>query len=197
MMRFLLILFLVQALCADSKILFIGDSLTEGYGLDPEKAYPAVVKELLLNEGYKSVTIINGGVSGSTTSSGLSRLKWFQRSKPDIVVIALGANDGLRGIPVQKTEANLKKMIQELVSWDTKVVLCGMKMPPNYGMEYRNQFAEIFPTLATEFEIDLVPFLLKGVGGVPDLNLSDGIHPNEKGYRVIAKTVYSVIYKLL
>jgi acyl-CoA thioesterase-1 len=184
-------------LFGEIKVLVIGDSLTEGYGIDQEYAYPAILEKKLNQELSQPVKVINGGVSGSTSASGYARLQWFKSAKPDILVIALGANDGLRGIPVEETENHFHKMLQELKGWNAKVWIAGMKMPPNYGVAYRKEFEDLFPQMAKEYSVGLIPFLLEGVGGEPEMNLADGIHPNEKGHERMAETVYSYIKRTL
>lgn len=173
-------------------ILFLGDSLTEGYQLDKEEAYPALV-EKELKKKHKDLKVINGGVSGATTASGLKRLDWYLKSKPDILVLALGANDGLRGTKLETTEKNLASVIEKAQGRGIDVILAGMKMPTNMGEKYRGQFEGMYPKLAKKYSLRLIPFILEGVGGVPSLNLPDGIHPNAKGHEVMAKTVLKVL----
>ncbi len=177
------------SLSAFSKtILILGDSLTEGYHLPQEEAYPSLV-ETALKKNHPDVKVINGGVSGATSASGMKRLEWFLKAQPEMMVLALGANDGLRGLDLKQTEKNLSAVIKKAQENKIKVILAGMKMPTNYGEPYRTQFEEIYPNLAKLYEIKLIPFLLKGVAGHPELNLPDGIHPNAKGYKIIAETV--------
>ena len=173
-------------------ILFLGDSLTEGYRLAKEEAYPALV-EKALKKKHDDIKVINGGVSGATSASGVKRVDWYLKAKPDIMVLALGANDGLRGLKVTDTEKNLSSVIEKAQQKGIKVILAGMKMPPNYGEPYRTQFESMFPKLAKKYELKLIPFILEGVGGVASLNLSDGIHPNQKGHEVMAQTVLKVL----
>lgn len=173
-------------------ILFLGDSLTEGYQLSKEEAYPAVI-ERTLKRKFKDIKIINGGVSGATTASGLKRMDWYLKAKPDFMVLALGANDGLRGMKIDQTEKNLSSVIEKAQERGITVILAGMKMPTNYGEPYRSQFENIFPKLAKKYSLKLIPFLLEGVGGQPKLNLPDGIHPNPKGHEIMAKTVLKVL----
>jgi acyl-CoA thioesterase I len=187
--------FMSSALAVE-KIVIIGDSVTEGYGVDQEYSYPALL-EKLLNKETKKYKVINGGVSGSTTASALSRLKWFLKAKPKLVIIALGANDGLRGIKVRESSKNLEKAIVLALSKNLKVVLVGMKMPPNYGKKYQQSFEKIFAQLADKHKLKFIPFLLKGVAGNKELNIEDGIHPNRKGYKVIANNIYAQIKGLL
>ena len=173
-------------------ILFLGDSLTEGYQLSREEAYPALIEKILKDE-KKEIKVINGGVSGATSASGLKRLDWYLRAKPDIMVLALGANDGLRGLKLNETEMNLSLVIMKAQERGMIVILAGMKMPTNMGETYRNEFEKIFSTLSKKYSIKLIPFLLEGVGGKPELNLPDGIHPNPKGHKKMADNVLKVL----
>jgi acyl-CoA thioesterase-1 len=173
-------------------ILFLGDSLTEGYRLAKEEAYPALIEKKLKKE-HEDIKVINGGVSGATSASGMKRLDWYLKAKPDIMVLALGANDGLRGLKVKDTEKNLSSVIEKAHNRGIKVILAGMKMPTNYGEPYRSHFEEMFPKLAKKYKIKLIPFLLEDVAIKKELNLSDGIHPNAKGHEVMARTVLKVL----
>lgn len=188
-------LFYSTALLATT-ILFLGDSLTEGYQLAQEEAYPALIEKEFKNQG-KNVKVINGGVSGATSASGLKRMDWYLKSNPDIMILALGANDGLRGLKLVETEKNLSLVVEKALSRKIKVILAGMKMPTNYGEAYRNQFEQIFKKVASRYKLRLIPFLLTGVAGVADLNLADGIHPNPKGHKIMANTVMKVLEKEL
>ncbi|MEE2742655.1 MAG: arylesterase [Bdellovibrionota bacterium] len=175
-------------------ILFLGDSLTEGYGVPAEKAYPELVKKRLFTNLGKKVEIFNLGVSGSTTSSGLTRLKWITgQKKIKLMILALGANDGLRGIPLEKSRQNLVDIIRFAKEKQIKVILAGMKIPPNYGEDYRSGFEKIFKDLAKTHRVAFLPFLLKDVAGIKALNLPDGIHPNEKGHEIMAQTVFNAL----
>ncbi len=178
-------------------VLCLGDSLTEGYGVEPEQAYPAVLERRLRDRGYERVRVVNAGISGSTSASAVSRLRWQLRSRPDVVVLALGANDGLRGIAVESTRANLDEAIALARAGGARVLLAGMQIPPNYGPDYTRAFRELFPALAAKHGIELVPFLLEGVAAQPDLNLPDGIHPNPRGYRIVADNVLEHLVPLL
>lgn len=180
-----------------STLVIVGDSLTEGYGVTRDKAYPALLEQKLNSGSSKKWKVINAGISGSTSASGLSRLKWQLKSKPDVILIALGANDGLRGTKPEVTEKNLSEMIEAVQKEKIPVILAGMQMPPNYGPGFTKKYAEIFPDLAKKYKIHLVPFMLEGVAGDPKLNLADGIHPNEKGYEIIAETFYKSIKGIL
>ena len=175
-------------------ILFLGDSLTEGYGISQSEAYPEVVKRLAKTKLKKDIKVINAGVSGSTTASGLERLKWsLKKETPTLLVLALGANDGLRGFDLQKTKKSLSDIIDFAQSKKIKVMLAEMLMPPNYGPDYTKKFNQLFKDLAKEKSIKLIPFFLNGVAGQKDLNLPDGIHPNVKGHEKIGETVFTYI----
>ena len=178
------------------KLVIIGDSLTEGYGVDKEFSYPTLLQGKM-QQAKLNYQVINGGVSGSTTASGLSRLKWFLKAKPKIVMIALGANDGLRGIDLKMSQKNLQQMIEKCQQEKIKVVLAGMHLPPNYGKEYTTKFRAMFMELKRQNQLTFIPFLLEGVAGKPDLNIADGIHPNEKGYVIVAENVFKHIKELL
>ena len=192
---FLVLTFLSFSIHAQT-ILFLGDSLTEGYQLARQEAFPALVEEELKKD-FPKIKVINGGVSGATTASGLKRLDWYLKSKLDFVVIALGANDGLRGLDLRVTEKNLSQVIEKAKTTGVKVVLAGMKMPTNYGSPYRENFENLFPRLAKKYQLPLIPFLLEGVGGVSKFNLPDGIHPNVFGHQKMAITVIKVLRPLL
>ncbi|MBU6376277.1 MAG: arylesterase, partial [Bdellovibrionales bacterium] len=162
------------------------------------QAYPAVLQEKLqirFRDSEYSIQVINAGVGGSTSASGPSRLRWHLRAKPDLIIIALGANDMLRGVPPSTTETHLRSTIKLALGQEIPVILAGMKVPPNYGSAYRAEFEALFPKLAQEFRVPLVPFLLKGIAGVRELNLEDGIHPNEEGQKRIAELVEPFITK--
>ena len=175
-------------------ILILGDSLTEGYGIQKTEAFPWLVEQKL-NREYPdcNVKIVNGGISGSTSAGALSRLqRHFEQmdQKPELVMIALGSNDGLRGLPLEAMEQNLQEAISWLLSQEVEVVLAGMQIPPNYGFMYSRNFKKVFPQLAKKNKLKLIPFLLEDVAMKAHLNLSDGIHPNAEGHKVIAQTVF-------
>jgi len=176
------------------RILILGDSLTEGYGVSAQQAFPSLLEKKLNDEfssdKNSSYEIINAGISGSTSSGGVSRIEWLLKSKPDFLILALGGNDGLRGVPVEETKNNLEKIILAAKSKDIPTLLAGMKMPPNYGIEYTREFSKQFKDLANQENVPLIPFLLEGVGGNPAMNLPDRIHPNSAGHQKIAQTVY-------
>lgn len=179
-------------------ILFFGNSLTAGMGLDPEDAFPAFIQSKLDSLGY-SYTVVNAGLSGETTASGRNRLPWVLDERVAIFILELGANDGLRGIPLQETRSNLQAMIDQVREENpgTPIVLAGMQIPPNMGPEYSSEFREIFPDLAAENNTALIPFLLQDVGGVPELNQPDGIHPTKEGHRIIARNIWPVIEEVV
>ena len=195
----MLAVFAVNAAAAEPKtILFYGDSLTAGYGLDPDDAYPALIQKKN-NDAKLPWRVVNAGLSGETTAGGLRRLDWILRQKVDIFVIELGGNDGLRGIAPEVTRANLQQMIERVRAKNpaVKIVLAGMQMPTNMGPDYGEAFARIFPELAEKNNTTLIPFLLEDVGGIPELNLPDGIHPTAEGHEIVARTVWRTLEPLL
>ena len=177
-------------------IVFLGDSLTAGQGLPEEEAFPALVSEILGAAGHPA-RVVNGGVSGDTTAGGLRRIDWLLRQNPAVVVVWLGANDGLRGFPVEETEKNLREILRRAKGAGAKVLLCGMLVPPSYGPIYQERFSTIFPRLARELRVAFSPFPLKNVAGKPELNLPDGIHPNPAGQRVVAAVLAKELAPLL
>ena len=179
---------------SEKVILFFGDSLTAGYGLELEQAFPALIQSRLDSLGL-DYTVINSGLSGETTSGGRNRLNWVLKQDVDVFVLELGANDGLRGIPLAETRKNLQAMIDVVQekNKETIIVLAGMQIPPNMGPEYTTEFRKIFPELAEENQIALIPFLLDGVAGIPELNLEDGIHPAPEGHEIVRDNVWSVL----
>jgi acyl-CoA thioesterase I len=177
-------------------IVAFGDSLTAGFGVDPELAWPAFLQERLAREGYP-YRVVNAGVSGDTTAGGLRRVDWVLRAQPEIVVVALGANDGLRGQPVAAMQANLAAIVARLQGAGARVLLAGMRVPPNYGAEYTQAFRRVFPEVAQRARVPLMPFLLDGVAADPRLNQADGIHPNAEGHRLVAERVWPYLLPLL
>jgi len=175
-------------------ILFFGTSLTAGMGLDPNDAYPAVIQKKLdsLDLSYQ---VVNAGLSGETTASGINRIDWVLNQEVEVFVLELGANDGLRGIPLDETRKNLQAIIDRVRSKnpETKIILAGMQIPPNLGQEYTSEFRNIFPELAKKNNIRLIPFLLEDVAGNPELNQQDGIHPTAKGQKILAGNVWEVL----
>ncbi len=177
-------------------VVFLGDSLTAGFGLDEELAFPAVLGRRLADDATP-VRVVNAGVSGDTSAGGLSRLGWLLRQQPDVVVVSLGANDGLRALDVAMTESNLRQIVDEVRAAGARVLLTGMLVPPNYGPDYAERFSAVFPRLAAELAVELVPFLLEGVAAVPELNQSDGIHPNAEGQRRVAEVALPYLKRVL
>ncbi len=177
-------------------VIFLGDSLTAGYELDESQAFPARVESRLRAAGH-SVRVVNAGISGDTTAGGLARLDWLLRQQPDVLFVGLGGNDGLRGTPLATSEANLRAIVEGATAAGARVLLAGMLIPPNYGPDYTGQFAAIYPRLAGEFGVPLIPFLLEGVAARPELNLEDGIHPNAEGQRIVAETVLEHLKPIL
>jgi acyl-CoA thioesterase-1 len=178
------------------RLLILGDSLTDGYGVAKASAYPALLEKKIQASG-KKWTVINAGISGSTSASAPSRLKWQLKNKPDLMILALGANDGLRGFDPKATEKNLAETIEMALKEKVTIILAGMLMPQNYGTAYQKQFEQIYINLANRYKLRRIPFLLEGVALDPKLNLPDGIHPNEKGHEVVANTVFNNIKDLL
>ena len=189
----LITLQIVNAKTSNNTILFLGDSLTEGLGVNKEDAFPKIVESMIQNDLKKDITIINGGVSGSTTSDGLARLRWYLKKKPFIVFLALGANDGLRGLNLEESQKNLEEIITYAQKANAKVILAGMLIPPNYGPDYSQRFKEMYEELEIKYKLKTMPFLLDGVAGKKELNQRDGIHPNEQGHKIIAKEVFMLL----
>ncbi len=179
-------------------IVFLGDSLTAGYGLDLSEAYPALIKRKLAEEG-RDWEVINAGVSGDTTSGGLARLGWLLRRPVDVLVLALGANDGLRGISAGETRRNLSAIIDRVREKNpgVRVLVAGMQLPPNLGPAYVSEFCEVFPAVAQAQRATLLPFLIEGVAGVPRLNQADQVHPTAEGQRIVAEHVWRALAPLL
>jgi acyl-CoA thioesterase-1 len=174
------------------RIVVLGDSLTAGLGLAPHEAYPALLQQRLRQQGF-DYRVVNAGISGDTSAGGLSRLDLALEGDVRILVVALGGNDALRGLPVTQLRDNLARIIERALARDVSVVLAGMEAPPNWGAQYTSAFRTVYRSLAEEYGVALVPFLLEGVAGVEHLNQRDGIHPTAEGDRVIAETVWSVL----
>ncbi|MES3036571.1 MAG: arylesterase [Bdellovibrionota bacterium] len=184
------------AISQTKQLLILGDSLTEGYGVAQQKAFPALVEEKIKKSG-KSWKVINSGVSGATSASALSRMKWAFKNKPDLVLLVLGANDGLRGLTVEQTKKNLELALDYAKAEKVPVILGGLYMPPNYGAKFTEDFKKMYSSLASRYKVPLIPFILDKVAGKAEYNQTDGIHPNEKGHAIIAETVYTALGKYL
>lgn len=186
-------------LSAEKKMLVIGDSLSEGYGVSEKEAWPFLLEQKF-SENNMPIKIINSSISGSTTASAPGRVQWGLKSKPDYLLLALGANDGLRGFKVPTIEQNLTEAIEKVLNSDLEkkpqVILVGIQMPPNYGKQYREDFKNVFVKIAKKYQLLFVPFLLEGVGGEKNLNQSDGIHPNPLGHKIMAENVFKVLKDL-
>ncbi|MFN8945764.1 MAG: arylesterase [Pseudobdellovibrionaceae bacterium] len=177
---------------AAKKLIIIGDSLTEGYGVAQDKAYPALLAQKL-KDAKLNWEVVNSGISGSTTASALSRIRWVMKSKPDLIMLALGANDGLRGLKPEQSKKNLQSAVDLIQTEKINLILAGMLMPANYGKDYQKDFEKIYSDLAKANKLFFIPFLLEGVAGESQFNLPDGIHPNEKGHGIIAQHVFKSI----
>lgn len=182
---------------AELTVLCLGDSLTEGYGLALDEAYPALVERRLHAEGRTDVRVINAGISGSTSASGPARLRWQLRGQPHVLLLALGANDGLRGVDLAATRRNLDEVVRLAREAGLRILIAGMKLPPSYGEDYTRAFERMYAELARSHGLPRIPFLLEGVAGVAELNLPDGIHPNARGQAIVADTVYRHLRPLL
>lgn len=178
------------------RIVAFGNSLTAGLGVAPDRSYPAHLQRALDAAGY-AYRVVNAGVSGETTAGGVRRVSWVLTNKPVIVILELGANDGLRGLSLQETKANLERIIQQLQQASVTVVLAGMKLPPNYGQDYTAGFEALYQALAKQYRVTLIPFFLDGVAGSASLNQADGIHPTGEGYRLIVERVFPTLEPLL
>ena len=198
MLLFISLFGLFQTTTKPKVILFYGDSLTAGYGSSPEEAFPALI-EKEFNKKETKVRIINAGVSGETSAGGLGRIDWVLKQPIDIFILELGANDGLRGLPVEATRKNLQAIVDKVKSKypNAKIVLAGMMIPPNMGADYAENFRKMFPELAKKNNLTLMPFLLEGVAGNPKLNIADGIHPNPQGHKIIANKLFPILEKLI
>ena len=178
------------------RVAFLGDSLSAGLHLSAEQAFPAILQRRFASKG-RPFRLINASVSGDTSAGGLRRTDWLLRQRPAIVVLELGANDGLRGIPVETVEANLRAIVAKAQAQGAKVLLLGMRLPPSYGAEYTAEFASMYERLASDMHLPSVPFFMHGVAGVPALNLEDGLHPTVAGHELLADNVSSALERLL
>lgn len=184
---------------ATKTILVFGDSLTAGFGLDDvNDAFPGLIQTKIDSLSLE-YTVINSGISGETTAGGKARINWVLNQKVDVFILELGANDGLRGVPLTETRKNLQSIIDAVFDKnpDAKIILAGMQLPPNMGQDYITEFKTIFPELAKKNDIYLIPFLLKDVGGIPELNQEDGIHPTVEGHKILAKNVWEVLEPIM
>jgi acyl-CoA thioesterase-1 len=194
---FSFLIFAFSGFAQAQHILFLGDSLTEGYGLSPEFSFVSLIEQRLRKDGFTSIKVTNAGIGGSTSKSGLSRLKWHLKSKVTHLVLALGSNDALRGLPSKELELNLKETIELAQKNNLKILLLGAKVPPNYSKKLSQEYDMVYLNLVKKYKISFMPFLLINVAGYPKLNQADGIHPNEKGNEIIATNLYPYVKKLL
>lgn len=183
---------------APKTILFFGNSLTAGYGLEPSQAFPALIQQKIDSAGW-NYTVINSGLSGETTAGGKNRISWVLRQKVDVFILELGGNDGLRGVELESTRNNLQAIIDTVRAKnpDVQIVLAGMQIPPNMGPDYTSKFRTIYPQLAEKNKLVLIPFLLEGVGGIASLNLPDGIHPTAEGHQIVAENIWKILVPIL
>jgi len=179
-------------------ILFFGDSITAGYGVGPDQAFPAIIQQKIDSLDW-NFEVVNGGLSGETSAGGLRRIDWILRSRPAVFVLELGGNDGLRGIDLDSTEENLEAIIKKVKNRypDTRILLAGMQVPPNLGPEYTTRFKNMYPRLAEENNVSYIPFILEGVGGETRYMQGDGIHPNEKGHQIVARNIWERLKPVL
>jgi acyl-CoA thioesterase-1 len=179
-------------------VLFLGDSITAGYGLELSQAYPALIEQRIKKEGL-NFKVINAGQSGDTSAGGLARMDWLLKNKIDVLVLELGGNDGLRGLPVEVIRKNLQAIIDRARKQypQIRIVVAGMKMPPNMGGQYSREFEAMFAALAKKNNAALIPFILEGVGGVRQMNLPDGIHPTASGHEIVAENVWAILAPVL
>jgi len=187
-----------MAATAPRVVLFVGDSITAGYGLDPSQAFPALIQQKIDAQRW-NFKVINAGHSGDTSAGGLGRMDWLLKNKIDVLVLELGANDGLRGLPVENSKKNLQAIIDRTKDKypEAKIIVAGMKVPPNMGGDYGRKFEAVFVDLAKNNNALFIPFILEGVAGLPELNLADGIHPTAKGHEIVAAQVWKVLEPVL
>ena len=181
---------------AEPVILAFGDSLTAGFGVDAQDSYPARLERLLAEKGY-SYKVVNAGVSGDTTAGGAARIEWVLQHDPEIVILELGANDGLRGLSIPEMRKNLAKIIEACQKKGAKVLLAGMEITPNLGAEYTKDFRESFTLLAKQYKVPLIPFFLENVAARPELTRPDGVHPLAEGYAIVTQTVFQYLEPML
>ncbi len=204
-LSFFLVLLLASsvygAVTKDSKlnILILGDSITAGYGVEKEQAFPVLLQKQFHDNGFKQVTFTASGVSGDTSASGPGRLKWLLKSKPDVLILELGANDGLRGFKIDAIKANLKKTIDIAKANKVRVILVGVSLPPNYGKAYNSEFTKLFPEVAKSEKIDFIPYFFDKLTDSPKATLlqQDGLHPNKEGHAAVASELYKELMRIL
>lgn len=196
MLGLLLLLLWTLPASAETRILVLGDSLSAGYGLAPELAFPARLEAALLERNYE-VRVINAGISGDTSAGGAARLDWSLAEEPDLVIVELGANDALRGLNPQQTSSHLDSILERLERKGIAALLAGMLAPRNLGADYYTSFDALYPALARKHQVPFYPFFLAGVAGVAELNQADGIHPNAKGVEVIVRGILPLVESLL
>ncbi len=177
-------------------IVALGDSLTAGYGVEESFSFPGRLQRRLQEKGF-SHRVMNAGVNGDTTAGGLRRIPWLLNQQPVVVILVLGANDGLRGLPVAEVQKNLETIIKACLKQGAKVLLAGIRIPPNYGAKYTKEFEGIYPHLARKYDVTFVPFFLEGVAGIKELNQRDGIHPTKEGYGIIINTLWRALESML
>lgn len=180
------------------RVVVLGDSLAAGYGVEPQEAFPALLQQKVDASGLK-FTVVNAGVSGNTSADGLARIDWLLKRRIDVLVLELGGNDGLRGVPVTAMQDNLQAIIERIKQRypEARIVVAGMRLPPNLGNDYTERFRKVFPELAKKNNATLIPFLLEGVGGKPLLNQDDHIHPTADGHKIVAENVWKVLKPVL
>ena len=184
------------ARAGETTILARGDSLTAGFGVLEQESYPSRLQKIIEREGYPH-KVVNAGVSGDTTAGGVRRIDWLMKHNPKIVILELGANDGLRGLPIEGMFANLDRIIQTCREKEARVLLAGMKIPPNYGEEYSREFEQVFSRLAQKYSLPFIPFFLEGVAAKREYTRDDGIHPLAPGYEIVTETVWKSLEPLL
>lgn len=179
-------------------ILFFGDSITAGLGIDPDQAFPALIQKKVEGEKWM-FRVINGGVSGETSAGGLRRINWVLQRKIDVLILELGGNDALRGVDLENTKSNLQGIIERVRKKDpeVRIIVAGMQAPPNLGLAYTTKFQKMYPDLVKKNKTAFIPFILQDVGGIRDLNLPDGIHPTVEGHKIVAETVWKVLKPVL
>ena len=181
---------------ARPRVVILGDSLTAGLGLPKDQSYPTLLQQRLDKEGLK-YEVVNAGVSGDTSAGGLARLDWALEGDVRVLIVALGGNDGLRGLPADELKSNLAQIIERAQQRHIQVILAGMEAPPNFGQSYIVSFHQVYPELARQFKVSLVPFLLQNVAGIDGLNQRDGIHPTAEGARIVADNIWPVLRPML